>query len=123
MQSIKAGAQVTPFFLIPNKGRTVVAKVVGERRHVVRSVGEAENVFADDVTGRFVAKTASVVGDREDRKLLHNEPVEMLSLNFLSRYEVEGKRIKACDQEPCAFPIGIHPVVVRHQERQCVPDP
>ena len=39
VEGVEAGTQVAAFLLVPDEGRTVVAKIAGEGHHVVGGVG------------------------------------------------------------------------------------
>ena len=61
VEGVEAGSEVAALFGVPGEGWAVVAEVAGEGRHVVGSVGEAEDVVADEVGGGAVAE-APVIG-------------------------------------------------------------
>ncbi len=62
-----------------------MAKAAGKRGHIVGGVGEIQYRLAHDLTGRLGAEAGGLVTiRRHDGKLLNNEPIEVLSLNFLA---------------------------------------
>ena len=63
VEGVQAGAEVAAVFFVPGEGWAVVAEVAGEGGHVVRGVGEAQDVVADEVGGGVVAE-AAVIGFR-----------------------------------------------------------
>ena len=69
VEGVEAGAQVAALFFVPDEGRAVVAEVAGEGGDVVGSVGEAEDVVADEAAGGGVAEVAVVVGGGDDREV------------------------------------------------------
>jgi hypothetical protein len=50
-QRVQPGAAAQPIFRVPGKGRAGMALVGGEAGHVLRGVGQAQHVFADDRLG------------------------------------------------------------------------
>jgi hypothetical protein len=89
IQRVKPGAAPQPVLLVRSKGRLMIALISGKARHVVRGVREMKDVIADDFRRGSRPKPTSVPIGRNDWELLHNVPVQMLTLNFLTRYVVK----------------------------------
>ena len=98
VEGVEAGAQVAALFFVPDEGRAVVAEVAGEGGHVVGSVGEAEDVIADESAGGGVAERAVVVGRGDDRELFDDVPVHVSALSLLPRNEVQAMRSQVGNQ-------------------------
>ena len=69
VEGVEPGAQVTALLLVPDEGRTPIAEVAGEWRHVVGGVGEAQHVVADQIAGGRSAELPVVVLGRDDGEL------------------------------------------------------
>ena len=95
VECVETGSKVAALFGVPGKRRAVVAQVAGEGRHVVSGVGKAEHMVTDQTACRRLTEATVVVGGRYDGELLDNEPIQVLSLNFLSGDKVKCKGIEA----------------------------
>ena len=80
VEGVETGAQVAAFLFVPDKGRAVVAEVAGEGCHVVRGVGEAEHMVADEVAGGLVTEQAIVIGGCDDGELFKQFDVSAMYL-------------------------------------------
>jgi len=89
VEGVEAGAQVAALLFVPDEGRAVVAEITGEGGHVVGGVGEAEDVVEDEVASGGGAKVAVVVGGGDDGELLDKKKIQVLPLDFLTRYEIK----------------------------------
>ena len=74
---------------VPLEGRAVVTQIVREGCHVIGSVREAQDVIADQIAGGRVAEASEILTVCDHRELFYNEPIQVLSLNFLSGDEIE----------------------------------
>ena len=125
VEGVKAGAEVSALLVFPGKGGPIIAEVAGEGRHVVGSVGEAEHVVSDYLTGCLDAECTTIRLICYDRKLLHYVPVKGCSLNFLTSNEVQSKRIQICREKgyfECAKRKVIYAFAIVYQEWNLVTD-
>ena len=60
----------------------MVAEIAGERRHVVGGVGEAEDVFTDEVAGGRVAEADHKSVGFNDGKLFDYVPIQVCPCTF-----------------------------------------
>ena len=94
VEGVEAGSEVASLFGVPGERGSVVAEVAGEGGHVVGSVGEAEDVVADEVGGGAVAEGAVVGVRRDERKLLEQVETEIDSMHLLSSNEVKTEAVE-----------------------------
>jgi len=76
-----------------------VAHIGGKPFHVVRGVGEAQHVFADDFFRRPGAEAAGEAFRWNKGKLFDDIKIERFTLHFLTRGIIARDGVQICEQK------------------------
>src|SRR3546814_3521277 len=93
VQRVEAGDAVAAVFGVPDEGFAVVAEVAGEAGQVVGGVAQAQDLLADEVADGGGAGRVGVALGGDKGELFDYEPVAAGALQFVTRTEVERKRV------------------------------
>ncbi len=92
--SVQARAATKTVFLIPRERRSIIALIVREGFHIVRDIGQMQDVFADDVFGGAETKTAGIPFGWDDGELFHNVKCQVIALYFLPGDVVQSESVQ-----------------------------